>query len=169
MKQNHSKFRSYNKIYYQMIEEKEITTEHYKKFTEILGKENIPVEIESPFDFIHNANEGINVGVILNFSRYFNLSKELVAQFLDISEPTLYRWFKANKNLERNFSVKLFEIVDLFIYGEEVFGDRDTFFKWLGLPNQAMGGMEPKELIDIPGGVSKIKDLLGRIEHGVYS
>jgi len=150
-----------------MIEEK--TTEHYEKLVEVLGKKYMPALIESPFDFIHIARAGINVSVILNFSKYFNLSKELVAQILDISEPTLYRWTKANRNLDRNFSVKLFEITDLFLYGEEVFGNRDAFFKWLKLPNEALGGLEPQELIEIPGGISKVKDILGRIEYGVYS
>ncbi len=152
-----------------MIEDKEITTKHYKKLAEVLGRKNVPTKIESPFDFITIANKGVSVSVIMNFSEYFHLTKELVAQLLDISEPTLYRWSKANKTLDRNFSVKLFEIVDLFIYGEEVFGDRDSFFKWLNLPNEALGGLEPKELIEIPGGVSKVKDIIGRIEYGVYS
>ncbi|MDD4578975.1 MAG: DUF2384 domain-containing protein [Anaerolineaceae bacterium] len=152
-----------------MIEEKEITTKHYKKLTEVLGKKNVPTKIESPFDFITLANKGVNVSVILNFSKYFNLTKDMVAQILDVSEPTLYRWLKANKTLDRNFSVKLFEIVDLFLYGEEVFGDRNAFFKWLNLSNQTLGGLEPKELIEIPGGVSKVKDVIGRIDYGVYS
>ncbi len=152
-----------------MIAEKEITTEHYKKLVEVLGRKNVPVKIESPFDFIQIASKGVNADVIKNFSNYFNLTKGLVAQILDVSEPTLYRWFKVNKKLERNFSVKLFEIADLFLYGEEVFGNRHTFFKWLNLPNDALGGLEPHNLIEIPGGVSKVKDILGRIEYGVYS
>lgn len=145
------------------------TTEHYEKLAKVLGEKNLPTNIESPFDFIHVASKGINVSVIRNFSDYFNLKKELVAQMLNISEPTLYRWTKSNKILERNFSVKLFEIADLFLYGEEVFGNRDAFSKWLNLPNKALGGLEPHELIEIPGGVAKVKDVLGRIEYGVYS
>ena len=65
--------------------------------------------------------------------------------------------------------MKLFEIADLFLYGEEVFGDRDAFFKWLNLPNEALGGFEPQQLIEISEGVSKVRDILGRIEYGVYS
>ncbi len=152
-----------------MIDRGQITTEHYEKLANVLGRKNVPEKIESPFDFIRFASAGINIDVIGNFSNYFNLSKELVAQILDISEPTLYRWIKSNKNLDRNFSVKLFEIADLFLYGEEVFGKWDGFFKWIYLPNDALGGMEPQELIEIPGGVSKVKDILGRIEYGVYS
>ncbi len=152
-----------------MMGEKKITTDHYEKLVSLLGEKNVPGYIESPFDFIHIASKGIHVSVIRNFSDYFNLKKELVAQMLNISEPTLYRWTKSNKTLDRNFSVKLFEIADLFLFGEEVFGNRDAFFKWLNLPNKALGGLEPHELIEIPGGVSKVKDVLGRIEYGVYS
>jgi len=152
-----------------MIGEKEQTTAHYEKLAEVLGRKNVTVTIESPFDFIRIAKDGIHVSVIQNFSNYFKLKKEVVTQLLAVSEPTLYRWKKNNKNLDRNFSVKLFEIVDLFLYGEEVFEDRDAFFKWLKFPNEALGGMEPMELVEIPGGVSKVRDVLGRIEYGVYS
>ena len=152
-----------------MIKEKESTTEHYKKLIEVLGKKYVKTEVESPFDFIHIANKGISANVVKNFRVYFDLSRNLTAHMLNVSEPTLYRWTKANKNLERNFSVKLFEIADLFLYGSEVFENKQIFFKWLNLPNTALGGLEPKELVEIPGGVAKVRDILGRIEHGVYS
>jgi len=152
-----------------MIKEVESTTEHFKKLVNILGKDYFKTKIESPYDFILIAQKGINVNVIQNFSGYFNLSRYLTANMLNVSEPTLYRWTKANKNLDRNFSVKLLDITDLFLYGIEVFGDNENFFKWLRLPNTALGGMEPIVLIEIPGGVAKIKDIIGRIEHGVYS
>ena len=152
-----------------MIKEKESTTEHYKKLIEVLGKKYVKTEVESPFDFIHIANKGISANVVKNFRVYFDLSRNLTAHMLNVSEPTLYRWTKANKNLERNFSVKLLEIADLFLYGSEVFENKQIFFKWLNLPNTALGGLEPKELVEIPGGVAKVRDILGRIEHGVYS
>lgn len=145
------------------------TIKHYKKLVEILGNNYVRAKIESPYDFIHIASKGINANVILNFRKYFNISRDFTASMLSVSEPTLYRWTKANKNLSRNYSIQLFEIVDMFIYGSEVFDNKEKFFKWLNLPNTALGGFEPQELIEIPGGISKVKDILGRIEHGVYS
>ncbi|MCH7763976.1 MAG: DUF2384 domain-containing protein [Candidatus Marinimicrobia bacterium] len=152
-----------------MIKEIESTTEHYKKLIEVFGKNYVRTKVESPYDFIHIASRGISAIVVKNFRHYFNLSQYSTAQMLNVSEPTLYRWVKANKDLDRNFSIKLFEIADLFLYGSEVFGNKNNFFKWLNLPNAALGGMEPQELVEIPGGVSKVNDILGRIEHGVYS
>lgn len=152
-----------------MIHEIETSTEHYKTLIEILGKKQLKSKVESPFDFIQIATNGVSADVIQNFRIHFNLSRDLMASMLNISTPTLYRWTRSNKNLDRNFSIKLFEITDLFLYGSEVFGNDSNFLKWLNLPNTALGGMEPIDLIEMPSGVSKVKDIIGRIEHGVYS
>ena len=152
-----------------MIKDKESTTEHYKKLIDVFGRKYVRYEVESPFDFIHIANKGINANVIKNFRLHFDLSRDTMANMLNVSAPTLYRWTKSNRNLERNYSIKLFEIADLFLYGIEVFESKENFFKWLNLPNTALGGLEPQELVEIPDGVSKVRDIIGRIEHGVYS
>ena len=154
-----------------MIKEREIetTTEHYKKLIHVLGKRNVKSKIESPYDFIHIASKGINAVVIKNFRDYFNISREDTAHMLNISSPTLYRWIRSNKNLEKNYSIQLFELTDLFLYGIDVFGNKENFLKWLNLPNTALGRLEPNELLEVPGGISKVKDVLGRIEHGIYS
>ncbi len=145
------------------------TTERYEKLRRILGKKYIKSNIESPFDFITIANKGLHPNVINNFRKHFEISRKFIAELLNISDPTIYRWIRTNKKLERNYSIQLFELTDLFLYGSEVFENGDNFFKWIYLPNTALGGLEPKELLELPGGISKVKDLLGRIEYGVYS
>ena len=153
-----------------MIDAKvENSTEIYKKMRTILGRKYINKEIESPFDYIVFASEGIESNMIKNFIRYFNVSQETTANFLNISSPTIYRWIRSNKKLDKIYSIKLFEVAELFLYGYNVFENEENFHKWLKLPNTALGGMEPIELLEIPGGVSKVKDLIGRIEHGIYS
>ena len=154
-----------------MTEEKTVssTTEHYEKLIRILGKKFIRQQIESPFDFITIASKGVNAHIITNFRVHFEIPRNFTAELLNVSEPTIYRWIRDNRKLDRNYSVQLFELTDLFLYGAEVFESRDNFFKWLELPNTALGGLEPKELLEIPEGIAKVKDLLGRIEFGVYS
>jgi putative toxin-antitoxin system antitoxin component (TIGR02293 family) len=152
-----------------MIITKETTTAHYRKLSHILGRKYIHAKIESPFDFITIASRGVNARVIANFRKYFNIPRESAAEMLNISDATVYRWIRKNKKLKKNYSVQLFELADLFLYGNEVFGSNESFFKWMELPNTALGGLEPKELLDVPGGVSKVRDLIGRIEYGVYS
>lgn len=152
-----------------IVEKRSTSTRHYQSLMDILGKEYIQSRIESPFDFISIASKGINANIILNFRKYFNIPRAFAAELLNVSEPTMYRWVKNNKKLDKNFSIQLFELADLFLFGSEVFESKNNFFKWLYLPNQALGGLEPREILEVPGGISKVRDLLGRIEYGVYS
>jgi len=145
------------------------TTAHFKKLSQILGKKYLAEDIESPFDFIELAAKGLHPQAIENFRKYFKLSKGQAAHMLHVSEPTIYRWVKAEKDLDQYHAVKLFELADLFLYGAGVFDSKENFLKWMNLPNTALGGKEPQALVELPGGVAKIRDLLGRIEHGVYS
>lgn len=146
-----------------------MTQKRYQDLTETLGKENFPRQIDNPMDFLSVAQEGIAIYAVQNFREAFEVSLGQVAAILDTSEPTLYRHLKANQKLSRNASIKLLEVTDLFLYGKEVFGTREDFFKWMELPNTALGGLKPMALTEVPEGVSKISDLLGRIEYGVYS
>ncbi len=150
-------------------EAKRTMTERYEKLIHIFGEKYVNSDIESPFDFITIANKGLNPHVILNFRNHFDISRDSMARFLNVSSPTIYRWIRTNKKLERNNSIQLFELAELFLFGAEVFESNENFFKWLDLPNTALGGLQPKELLELPGGISKVKDLLGRIEYGVYS
>ncbi len=163
--------RSYDNLNYQMTEITEVDTtrEHYQRLLQVLGQDYDKLEIESSYDFIRLAAKGVNALAIEKFRHYFKISREETAQILNISSPTLYRWIRSSKNLEKNYAIILFDLTDLFLYGISVFGSMESFHKWLDLPNTALGGLEPKELLEIPGGISKVKDILGRIEHGVYS
>jgi len=152
-----------------MITEEFSSINHYKALKDILGRKYIKSDIESDFDFITIASRGVDAHIIENFKTHFNFPRDFVADLLNISSPTIYRWIKASKVLDRNYCVQLFELTSLFLYGSEVFQNKDNFFKWLNLPNIALGGLEPKELLDIPNGLSKVKNLLGRIEYGVFS
>lgn len=141
----------------------------YKAVYEILGKGNVPGSVDNSLDFLSVAEEGVAAYAIHNFKQNFDVSLSQVASILATSEPTLYRRLKANRKLPKNEAIKLLEVTDLFLYGEEVLGSRADFFKWMELPNTALGGLRPMELTEVPEGVSKVADLLGRIEYGVYS
>jgi putative toxin-antitoxin system antitoxin component (TIGR02293 family) len=145
------------------------TYDRYDTLVNNLGRKYIHGSVESSFDFIRIARDGVNAQVIRNFSKYFRLTRDRTAKLLQVSEPTIYRWTREEKLLDKNYSVQLFELADLFLYGEEVFQSREHFFKWTELPNVALGGMEPLQLLEVPGGISKVRYLLGRIQYGVYS
>ena len=62
-----------------------------------------------------------------------------------------------------------FFMADLYSYGYIVFEDQERFNQWMFHPNQALGGRPPYDLIHNQFGREEIKNLIGRIEYGVYS
>lgn len=142
---------------------------NYKDIQDILGKDHFAVQVEEPMDFYLVADKGLSASVIQNFKSSFSLGLSQIATILSSSEPTLYRRIKENKSLPKQEAVKLLEATDLFLYGEEVLGNRESFFKWMELPNTALGGLKPMQVIAYPEGISKVRDLLTRIEYNVYS
>lgn len=49
-----------------------------------------------------------------------------------------------------------------------LFGE-DQAKVWLNTPNVALGGEVPAHLLNTPEGLRLVRDVVGRIEHGVYS
>ena len=50
-----------------------------------------------------------------------------------------------------------------------VFGTVEGALDWLFAANTALGGNTPASLLSQPEGTTRVSDLLGRIEHGVFS
>jgi len=66
-------------------------------------------------------------------------------------------------------SERIISLADIYSYGYEVFEDEDRFNKWMFRPNKALGGKLPYEFIDNQFGREEIKNIIGRIDYGVYS
>jgi putative toxin-antitoxin system antitoxin component (TIGR02293 family) len=88
---------------------------------------------------------------------------------LHLSERTFQRYKKENKTFESIYTEKILEIILLFRSGRDVFGSTDAFYGWLTTPNTALGDKQPYSIIDNTFGIQLVSDLLGRIEHGVFS
>lgn len=151
----------FDKINYQM--------RNYSDIIEVLTKDNFQHMLEEPMDIYMVANKGLAASYLSQFKEAFSLGLSQIASILSSSEPTLYRRIKENKSLPKQEAIKLLEATDMFFYGEEVIGSREDFFKWMELPNTALGGLTPMEVISYPEGISKVRDLLHRIEYSVYS
>ena len=61
------------------------------------------------------------------------------------------------------------ELVNLKNYGEYVFEDSANFQSWLTTKSIALGNITPESLLVNLEGIEKVKDALGRIEHGIFS
>lgn len=65
-------------------------------------------------------------------------------------------------------ALKTAQVVD---YAVQVLGTRDHVLRWLQSPNRALGGVTPATLLSTGAetDADQVEELLGRIEHGIYS
>jgi len=99
----------------------------------------------------------------------YPFSMEEWSSFLHLSERTLQRYKKEDKNFDALQSEKILQISLLYQRGVEVFGEKENFDLWLDFPNIALGNIKPKELLDNAFGIALLEEELTRIEHGILA
>ncbi|MDP9041277.1 MAG: MbcA/ParS/Xre antitoxin family protein [Bacteroidota bacterium] len=97
-----------------------------------------------------------------------HLDYNKLARVLGVTRATLI-----NKQKEEKFNPMLSEriigLAELYDFGFEVFDDEEKFHRWMFSPNKALGGEQPFDLLDNQFGREEVKNILGRIQYGVYS
>jgi putative toxin-antitoxin system antitoxin component (TIGR02293 family) len=91
-----------------------------------------------------------------------------LARILSVTRATLINK-KGDEKFSTTLSERIFSIADIYSYGYEVFGDKDKFNQWMSKPNSALAGESPYALIDNCYGREEVKNIIGRIDYGVYS
>lgn len=129
----------------------------------IFGKKNI----KSRNDFIRMSREGIPMSTVAKIQAITTLSTKEISQILPVSERQLTR-YKSDHVLRKDISSHLIQLVELFERGFEVFG-KEKFPLWIRSEIRALGNQRPIDILDTPIGIQMVLDILGRIEHGVYS
>lgn len=58
---------------------------------------------------------------------------------------------------------------ELLDHVSRILGDEETARYWLHTPKKALGGRIPMDVVCDFEGLESVRNLLGRIEHGVFS
>ena len=120
-------------------------------------------------ELIQLSREGLDAQTFEEIVERLPFSLQEWARFLSVSERTLIRVRKENKALGTTASDKVIRITQLYQKGVEVFRDEQKFCQWLEARIMAVGGIEPKSLLDTSFGLELVNDTLGQIEFGVFA
>lgn len=93
--------------------------------------------------------------------------KEL-AQISGLSQRTISR-MSDDQLLPQQSAEVIISIMRTYQRAVEVFESEDTAHKWLKTPLNVLGNQTPLQAVSNRFGAELVLDLLGRIEHGVYS
>lgn len=120
------------------------------------------------FEKIDLIRSGISKTDFEGFKQKAGLDYDQLAATLSVARATLINK-KGSEKFNQTLSEKIVSLADIYAYGYEVFEDTDRFNNWIFRPNKALGGLVPFDLLDNQYGREEVKDLIGRIDYGVYS
>lgn len=118
-------------------------------------------------DLIYIARNGIKTKYISDIQSFTSLSDNELSYILPISKRQLLR-YTSNHILNKEITSHLIQLIELFQKGYRLFG-QEKFKLWIRTPNKVLHKNTPIELMDTSIGIEIIEDIIGRIEHGVYS
>lgn len=147
--------------------------------------ESPSIEIEVPSDrFVYGQSLGVRpksreeaIGLLKkglpasSFEKLhqgMDISSADLARVTNIAMRTLHRRRKQGR-FQTDESERLLRLGVLFDKAIEVLGSVDAARDWMKTPNKSLAGQTPLEYSDTEPGAREIEDLLGRIEHGVFS
>ncbi|MPR32486.1 type II RES/Xre toxin-antitoxin system antitoxin [Salmonirosea aquatica] len=122
----------------------------------------------SPLHLINCSRQGLDGSEADRIASLLRVSDKEMARLLNQSVATFHRRSKSGR-LDAATSERLLMLERLAGHGGAVFQDAGKFTRWLRRPLRLLGDHEPLDLMDSPTGILLVEDMLGRIEHGVFS
>lgn len=114
------------------------------------------------------SREGITKELFLQIIKSTGLSIIGFTQMARMTPRTLQRK-KPGEKISPESSERAILIGKLYYKGEEVFGRKEKFHRWMDRNISGLGGKKPKELLDTITGIIMVEDELIRIEHGIIA
>ncbi|MCU7548551.1 DUF2384 domain-containing protein [Chitinophagaceae bacterium LB-8] len=134
----------------------------------LLGVAKKPESKMTTFEKIDLVDHGIPKKDLERLKEVADLDYDQLAKVLSVTRATLINK-KGEDRFNTTLSEKILSLADIYSYGYEVFEDDQRFNEWIFHPNKALGGQAPYDLLDTQFGREEIKNLIGRIDYGVYS
>ncbi len=119
-------------------------------------------------DIVRSMKAGFPISTFECLQAEMAIAAGDLATTTNIALRTLTRR-KSEGRLRTDESERLYRISALYDRAVQVLGDKEAARHWFKTPKQALGGRSPLEYADTEPGAREVEDLLGRLEHGVFS
>ncbi|ATQ75767.1 antitoxin [Massilia violaceinigra] len=158
-----------------VVAESSIATGDLAKFPQTVmflgGEEAMKRKIETKLDVHVLIMEGFPNAVMTFLIESIPELKnpEFLQKTVGMSKRTSQRRHAADKLLTSEQSSKAWNFAEVMTQASAVFGSKEEGVRWLGEPALALEGRRPLDLLLTSAGYDLVKDLLTRLEYGVYA
>ena len=137
-----------------------------------MGKYKIPEKavsmVKDPALRYYKSVEGITKSEFLNIVSLTGMTLRDFSLLLPVTKRTIEK-AKASEKLRPDVSDRVLEIGTLYLEGIDLFGSKEAFNEWLNTYLMALGGKMPIDMLNSSNGIQMVRDVMGRIAHGVFS
>ena len=135
--------------------------------------EAVPFEVRwSPetdvLDRVEELKKGLSSEVVNELCMDLLITRQEVARYTGIPERTLNRKMKEGR-LSCGQSERIVRLSRLLEKAESVLGTQKQAVQWLKAPRSHFRGKTPLDMVETELGTEAVSNLLGRIEHGVFT
>ena len=122
----------------------------------------------TPIEKMERLSVGISKKELETLKTRTELDYEKLAKLLSVTRATLINKPSSEK-FNSALSERILGLADIYSYGYDVFEDEYKFNQWMFKQNRALGGKTPYEVCNNQFGREEVKNIIGRIDYGVYS
>lgn len=132
------------------------------------GNLAIPLVDMTSYQKMQIVRGGVTKTYLTTLKEETSLDYDALAQALSVTRSTLINK-KGEQKFNDHISEGIIAVAEIYSFGYEVFENKNNFNQWMFAANQALGGAAPFDFMDNQFGRDEIRNLIGRIAHGVYS
>jgi putative toxin-antitoxin system antitoxin component (TIGR02293 family) len=105
---------------------------------------------------------------IYHLAELLGITIDQICSLVHVSPRTIQRKDES-ESLGTLVSERALDLARVFVQGVNALGSIQAMQSWLLAARPALGGSTPLSLLDTSLGCEMVSDVLGRIEHGVFS
>ena len=136
-------------------------------FVEVLGGPSVVEEpITSDLQVVGLVQRGLRRRALDHLARRSHLPLPVLAAAVDLSVRTLQHYLPEQR-LKADASDRLIQLAILYAEGFDLFGE-EKFRRWMESSLPALAGGKPIDYLNSMAGIRVLRDIIGRIEHGVF-
>ncbi len=134
----------------------------------LTGVSQKPESQLTAFEKMNIIKGGLSKNDLENLKERTTLDYDKLAAALSVTRATLINK-KGKEKFNISLSERIISLADIYSYGYEVFENSETFNHWMFRSNKALGGEIPYHFMDNQFGREEVRNIIGRIDHGIIS
>ncbi len=146
-----------------------MTAWRHKVARKPMGIDGLGLRAKDVVSLVKVLDDGISFAALTRFQKESGLPSGVIAKVLRLPRRTLARRKGAGR-LSGPESERLVRLAGLYEKAVRLFeGNTSVARNWFQSPNKGLGLVAPLTLAESEIGARAVEDLIGRLEHGVYS